>query len=71
MSAAEIAMRVELTFSNGMKQTMEAQKVLFVLPCHFENCDRGEFKSPDPRQKYCDYKCSTKAANLRKAMKAN
>lgn len=54
------AMLVELTFPGGQKHLVEAQAVMFVPTCKFEDCGR-EFRTPDPRKSYCCYECQEKA----------
>jgi hypothetical protein len=56
------ALRVELTFPNGSKQALDAQKVEFVKQCR--NCNE-EFRTNDPRKEYHSVGCREAAKYLR------
>jgi hypothetical protein len=54
------AMRVRLTFSNEMKQVIQAAKVEFERTCAFYDCAKT-FYSDWPTADYCCVECQAKA----------
>lgn len=55
-----MAKRVRLTFSNEVKQIIQAQVVEFELVCDFEDC-RKTFYDTWPTTVYCSDECQQKA----------
>jgi hypothetical protein len=54
------AMRIRITFSNAMKQVIQAAKVEFERVCDFEDC-RKLFYADWPTTGYCSDECQRRA----------
>ena len=59
-------MRVEVTFSNGMRQIILAQAVVFVKEC--DHCLK-EFRTENRAKKYCEEKCGEEHREHRRLLK--
>lgn len=58
---AAMTLRIEVTFSNGMKQELEIASVVFLRECKNQECLLKNFRTPDPRKAYCSYECQERA----------
>lgn len=59
-----MTLRIEVTFSNGMKQELEVNSVLYLRECAGPECPT-RFKTEYPHHVYCSNECAKDAANLR------